>query len=239
MNTIDKNTYRAYINPTNIQETEEKTVDVPMHERPINAMNLNWRENIPSTLETRSIQVLAENWTKYPDIFEKFQQCEDKHQFLDILNIEFPLAELCAHIDEDVFWKRMVRHRWYNYFPTAAKSKKWIQIFLEKHLSETLESMKPAEYDAEQMQQLAELCGKNVETLFVHQLQPATVAGAVDHIPFDVVLINLPELRKIDLTFDIKNVETNFGLGCTNLSDNDIKNLAKGLEGSYELKEFR
>jgi hypothetical protein len=236
MNTVDKNTYRAYINPANIPADDDS--DIPMHQRPINAINLAWKVTIPESLEAASIRVLAENWTTYPDIYAKFQQCEDQRTFLDILSIDLPLSDLCAHIDEDAFWKRMVRHRWFFYSPMGVKGKKWIQIFLEKHLAEQLENMKPADYEVEVAQQLAELCAKNVETLMVRYLQPAAI-GTVDHIPLDVFLTNLPELRKIDLTYDVKNVDTNFTLGATNLSENDIKNLAKGLECCMELKEFR
>lgn len=60
-----------------------------------------------------------------------------------------------------------------------------------------------------------------------------------DHIPFDIILPNLNELRKLDLTYDVKSISTNFYLGCSTISQNDIKNLTAGLEKCYELRDFR
>lgn len=113
-----------------------------------------------------------------------------------------------------------------------------LKIYLEKHLSEALENLKPVDYTQEKLQQLLELCSPHVNELNVNQLQPGTNNHG-DHIPFDNILSNLSELKVINLTYDVKSVGKNYVLGCSNISDNDIKLLTHGISRCYELQEFQ
>lgn len=98
--------------------------------------------------------------------------------------------------------------------------------------------MKPTDYDSETILGFIELCSPHVEHLKINELQPS-MNDNFDHIPFDVILPNLNELRVLDLTYDVKSISTSFYLGCSTISQNDIKNLTAGLEKCYELRDFR
>lgn len=232
-NTVSQNTYRAYINP---QQKLLEASDAPQRNCLLNGINLEWDTKYPDTLRCMCIKKIAENWQDYP-IFAEITDVEDKNYLLDIIDVNIPIKDLAAHITEDVFWKRCFQHRWRNFFPQLV-TKPWISMYMEKYLSETLENQKPIDYNEESMQCLLDVCAPHLENLQINQLQPA-MDDQNDHIPMDFILTNLTELRKIDLTYDLKNIGTQFFLGCSNISKNDIKTLASGLEKCYELLEFR
>lgn len=41
------------------------------------------------------------------------------------------------------------------------------------------------------------------------------------------------------MTYDCKTIQTQFYLGCSIITENDIKYFVRGLERCYELREFR
>uniref|UniRef100_A0A336MCA9 CSON014907 protein n=1 Tax=Culicoides sonorensis TaxID=179676 RepID=A0A336MCA9_CULSO len=226
--TIDINVYKAYINTSSIRQEQNG----------INAIDLHWETT--ESLKDLCIRILAENWNNQPifSVVDAFP--EDQRQLLDSLDVStLKLNDLVTHIQaDDGFWKRCFIARWPNFVLTNTNGKKWIRIFLEKHLSESLENMKPANYTTEQMQQLIDLCVPHVEELKINHLQPGTTDSHGDHIPLDYILSNLSELKIVNLTYDVKSVGKNFVLGCSNISDNDIKLLTHGLARCYELQEF-
>lgn len=226
--TVDINVYKAYI--SGITSRRPKG---------INAMDLHW-ETV-ETLKDICIRTIAEHWATYP-IFEAIEFLEDKRQLLDSIDVSNPnlrLTDLCAFVkDDDAFWKRCFMSRWPNFILSTVHDKKWIQIYLEKHLAENLERMKPSEYNRDNVQQLMELCSPYVQELNVNQLQPGSNEKS-DHIPFDFVLSNLAELKKIEITYDTKSVGKYYQLGCSNITDNDIRSLVYGLARCYELQEFQ
>lgn len=166
----------------------------------------------------------------------------DRNYLLDILSLDIPVADLSTKIQEDVFWERFFMSRWPQYCPQT-RNRPWIKVFMEKYLAEKLENMKSDDYEEERLVQLLELCASHVENLIINQLQPTMASLESEHndhvVPMNIVLSNLPELRKIDLTYDLKNVGTNFYLGCSNISANDIKSLSEGLAKCFELQDFR
>lgn len=109
---------------------------------------------------------------------------------------------------------------------------------MERHLKDILETMKPSEYEEEAMMEILELYSPYLETLTVHNWQPPP-KYEIHHIPLDIVIKNLTELRRIDLSINFKDVGDDFGVGCSNLSDKDIDSLATGIENCYDLLEFR
>lgn len=119
--------------------------------------------------------------------------------------------------------------------------KPFMNLFLERFCSETLETMKPSEYDSENVMNFMEMCSPYVENLRIEKLQPALneEQNHYDHIPFNIILSHLYELRKIDLSFNVKDIGTQFFLGCSSISQIDFKYLAEGIEKCYELREFR
>lgn len=227
-NTLDFNTYRAYFCSRHLSRDENRQVD---------GINLEWDTCYPEPLKTLCLNTIANNWLSIP-FFRQIPLCEDRHFLLDLLDLNFPLENLCARIRSDAFWKRAFVNRWRNCYPVNVDGKPWIRVYLEQHVKETLESMKPNDYDQESVQKLVDLCSLHVKELKLDQLQPSTNDNT-DHIPLDLVLSNLRELRKVDITYDVKNAGHNFYLGCGSITEKDIKLMTQGIERCYELTEFR
>lgn len=154
------------------------------------------------------------------------------------MDVNYRLEDICAHIQSDIFWKRAYQSKW-KILPGNMDQKPWINLYLERFCSNTLEMMKPSEYDAENILNFIELCSPFVENLKIERLQPSQNEDNHDHIPFNVILPNLNELKIIDLTFSVKDIGTQFFLGCSSISQNDLKFLVAGIEKCYELREFR
>lgn len=227
-NTLDFNTYRAYFCSRHLSRDENRQVD---------AINLEWDTCNPEPLKTLCLNTIANNWLSIP-FFRQIPLCEDRHFLLDLLDLNFPLENLCARIRSDAFWKRAFVNRWRNYYPVNVDGKPWIRVYLEQHVKNTLERMKPNDYEQESVQKLVDLCSLHVKELKLDQLQPSTNDNT-DHIPLDLVLSNLRELRKVDITYDVKNAGHNFYLGCGSITEKDIKFMTHGIERCYELTEFR
>ena len=166
--------------------------------------------------------------------------CENRCLLADILDVEtLPLTELCAHVKDDAFWKRMFKAKWPNMLNNTTNGKPWIEIFIEMYLAESLENMKPSEYNIEKMKSLIELCSPFVNCLKINHLEASTESNEPtnDHIPFDVILERLNELKCLSITYDCKTVGTQFYLGCTTITDNDSNMFVRGLAHT-DLREF-
>lgn len=229
-NTVSKNTYKAYIVTDGNPLASQKGVHV------LRSTDLEWDTHYPETLRTLCIKKIAKCWPEQP-IFREITDIEDRNYLLDIIDVDTPIKDLAAHIQEDVFWKRCFRNRWSNYYPPVIQ-RPWINVFMEKYIAETIEQMAPSEYVEDDVLAVLEVCGPYLECLRINQLQPA-MDEQNDHIPLNFVLSNMSQLREIDITYDLKSIGTQFFLGCSNISKNDIKWLASGLEKCYELQVFR
>lgn len=89
-----------------------------------------------------------------------------------MLDCNIPL-QICINIHTDSFWKRMFLSKYKNHYTNTTKGKKWIQIYLELHLSETLQNLKPNEYHVEKIKQLLEICNPFIEKLKLNYLEPS------------------------------------------------------------------
>ncbi|KAL1374371.1 hypothetical protein pipiens_018117, partial [Culex pipiens pipiens] len=227
-NTLDINTHRAYFCEHQLSSDANRHVD---------GINLDWDTCNPQPLKILCLNTIANNWLTIP-FFHEIPLGEDRHFLLDLLDLSFPLENLCARIRSDAFWRRAFVNRWKTYYPIDVDEKPWIRVYLEKHISEMLENLKPADYEQEIVQKLVDLCSLHVRELRIDHLEPPTNENG-DHIPFDLILSNLRELRKVNITYDVKNAGNNFYLGCATITDKDIKLMTQGLERCYELTEFR
>lgn len=161
--------------------------------------------------------------------------CENRCLLADILDVEnLPLQELCNHIRDDAFWQRMFKAKWPEQFDSIV-GKPWVEIYIEKFLSETLENLKPSQYNVEKMKSLIELCSPFVKCLKINQLEAALDTN--NHIPFDIVLEHLNELKVFSIAFNVRTIGTNFYLNCTSITNNDIAKFIQGLSHT-DLKEF-
>ncbi|XP_037038153.1 dynein regulatory complex subunit 5 [Bradysia coprophila] len=226
-NTVSRNTFKAYVN---VKHSKEKST---IH---LNAINLDWDANNIDSLRIMCIKSIAEHWQEYP-IFSDIPNVEDRNYLLDIVDTQIPIGILASHIAEDVFWRRCFTDKWTNFHPSVV-DKPWITIFMEKYFSEIIERLKPGQYNEEEMQNILDVCAPHLVTLRTNELQPA-LDDENNHIPFDFILSNLPQLKYIDLTFDLKSIGQNFYLHCSSISRNDIQSLASGIKKCYELVGFR
>jgi hypothetical protein len=132
----------------------------------------------------------------------------------------------------------MFKAKWPNLFNNSTNGKNWIEIYVEKFLAESLENLKPSEYSVEKMKSLIELCSPFVNSLKISHLEALTDTNeSEDHIPFDIVLEHLNELKSVSITFDCKTIGTQFYLGCTIITNNDINKFTRGLAHT-DLEEF-
>lgn len=232
-NNVDQNTYKAYISRSKYDRNDF----VNLNQRPIDTFSLKWDDNNPEPLSTICIRIIAKYWSKWP-IFKQIQAKEDQHFLLHILDVQHPLSLLCETIHSDIFWKRCFQSRWTNFYPHSLELRPWISLYIERFLGETLESIKPSDWNDSEMIQLALVCSPYVHRLSVGQLCLA-INEDNDHIRIDTVLRKLDKLCVLELSYSIKSIGTEYILGCSNLSQNDIKWLSVGLETCNELVEFR
>lgn len=165
---------------------------------------------------------------------------ENRSLLADIIDFEsLQLTELSTHIKVDALWKRMYAAKWP--MTTNHICRPWIELYMEKYLSESLENLRPIDYNVEKVQNLIELCSPFVNYLTINHLEamPSHDHDSLnDHIPFDVVLEHLIELKSLSITYDCRTIGTQFYLTCTNITDNDIKKFTRGLCHT-DLKEFK
>jgi Ran GTPase-activating protein (RanGAP) involved in mRNA processing and transport len=117
----------------------------------------------------------------------------------------------------------------------------WIELYIERFLGESLENLKPTEYNIEKVKALIELCTPFVRNLTIDHLEVAPMVendSINDHIPFDIILEHLNELKSLSITYDCKTIGTQFYLSCTNISDNDLKKFVSGLSHT-DLEKFK
>lgn len=117
----------------------------------------------------------------------------------------------------------------------------WIELYMEKYLAEQLENLRPVDYNVDKTKNLIELCSPFVNCLTIDHLEagpPPYNDCLNDHIPFDIILENLNELKSLSITYDCRSIGTHFYLTCTNISDNDITKFTRGLCHT-DLREFR
>lgn len=247
-NTIDKNFYLAYIRKENALKSSGQKLD---------SVNLNWDLNFPESLVEICIKTIAENWRSknfydtfssvkllklfagFP-LFNEIIVCENRCFLADILDVEcLPLEKLCNHVKDDAFWKRMFNSKWPSLKNNTTKGKPWIEIYIEKYLSESLEKLRFSEYNVEKIKNLIELCSPFVKCLRITHLEASTESNdpTADHIPFDIILEHLNELKSLSISYDCKTISTFFYLGCTTITENDISKFVRGLTHT-DLHEF-
>lgn len=241
-NTINSNTIIAYINRNETEQIDRsssekltKVTDI----KQINAVDFEWKNiQCPATLRDVCLKQISSNWREQPR-FNDIENVEDKNMLLDLIDVRIPLKTLTQYIDDDVFWRRCFQYHWPNYYPVS-RSRPWINLFIEKYLTNKIEFLKPINFDEEEFKMLLDICSPYVNILEIKQLQPS-LSESNYHIPMVQVLSNLRELHCIDLSFDLKSNGgmNEYFLGCTNISRQDAESLANGLEKCIDLIEFR
>ncbi|XP_055382808.1 dynein regulatory complex subunit 5 [Condylostylus longicornis] len=225
--TVDVNVFKAYCEESNLPEN---------YSNRINALNLDWNIEQPKTLRHLALDEIIKNWENDPKYF-RLTEPEDIIYFVENLNINLPLKILTVYVHDDIFWKRCFLHKWRNVYPYLNEKRPWISLYCEKYLAEYLQKLDPCDYDQESISNLLEVLGPYIYKLDIDYLQP-TLAERSDHIPFDFILSNLPELRYFRITFDTKTIGIHYNLGCCTPSRRDALHFCRGIQKCYELEYF-
>ncbi|XP_073941886.1 dynein regulatory complex subunit 5-like isoform X1 [Choristoneura fumiferana] len=251
---ISFNTYLAYKPPSNLEPI-----------RKIVPENFDWDVNHPKSLVVICIEKLSENWMGYPTLDKLITK--DRELFLQILDTNVPLQILVDNIKNDIFWKRYYKSKWSD-SPVITNDKRWINVFMEKYYAEILENMNPRQYDPEKVTFLVKLCGPYIQSLSIRSLTPSDIpiqrtispemADLIttqqqsdtkllkkneiltrDHISLHAALGSLTNLVELHITFQLRFIGTEYRKDQFQFTNNDAKNLARGLEKCGQLKILR
>ncbi|KAJ0181073.1 hypothetical protein K1T71_003158 [Dendrolimus kikuchii] len=252
---IKFNTYLAY-KPTENFESHRKLKSEDFH----------WSQRHAKTLVSICIEKLAENWMGFPKLEELVPK--DREHFLRVLNTEVPLHILVENIKSDIFWKRCYNTKWSDQ-PLTPDGKKWINIFMEKHFADILENMNPRLYDPEKVTDLVKLCGSYIQSLSIRSLVPSDIPlqritspemvdlvtsqshndkqtlfknseiVSRDHISLHAALGSLTNLVELHITYQQKFTGVEYRKDQYQFTNNDAKNLSRGLEKCGQLKVLR
>ncbi|XP_034840836.1 uncharacterized protein [Maniola hyperantus] len=252
--TISKNTYLAYKGSGGIER-----------DRKLKSENFEWNSNHPKSLVSICIAKLSDNWIGLPKL-EDFI-AKDREFFLQILSTDVPLQILADNIKSDIFWKRCYYTKW-SHYPADGELKPWINIFMEQHYADFLENMNPRHYDPEKVKNLVKLCGPFIQSLSIRSLIPVDLpdqrntspemVGIIsgqrqanklqiknsetmtrDHVSLHAALGSLTNLTEIHITFQQRFVAVEYRRDQFQFTNNDAKNLARGLENCALLKSLR
>ncbi|XP_037964390.2 protein NLRC3 [Plutella xylostella] len=252
---INVNTYLAYTAPDNLES-----------DRKIKGEDFNWDANHPKTLVSLCIEKLSEDWKGSPNLQELISK--DREFFLQTLNTEVPLQILVDNISSDIFWKRCYKSKWLD-SPVVNDEKKWINVFMGRYYAEYLENLNPRQYDPEKITTLVKLCGPYIQSLHIRSLIPSDLpmqrivspemADLVtsqnsndkkvqpklnepisrDHISLNAALGSLNNLSELHITYQLRKIGVNYRRDQFQFTNNDSKNLARGLEKISSLKILR
>ncbi|XP_055908312.1 dynein regulatory complex subunit 5 [Eupeodes corollae] len=227
---LDINVYKAYFTS---DSQNSKNSPASLKAKP--SLETDSKILEPKTLRLLALDKIVDNWIEMP-IFNEITKQVDRNYVVDNLPMNIPLKISSVHIKDDFFWRKCYQHRWKT-LPIDVGNRSWIDVYMEKHLQEYLENVNISDYDQESVQTILDISAGYIKRLEIDFLQPS-MGEINDHIPLDIILSNLPDLRSLRVTYCTKTIETNFYLGCSSFSRNDITTFALGLSNCSELQEF-
>lgn len=188
------------------------------------------------TLQEICLKCIARSFEENPRTIT-LESVSNRNYFLSELNAGNDLLVVSEFVKDDLFW-RSEYEKLYGPRCCATAPGKWIQVFMEMHLREWLEKLRPTEYDEEGAMERLHLYAPYVENLTMTDFLPPP-KHEIHHIPLNVIVQCLGKLQTIDLSVNIKNAGDDFSDSCSNLSNKDIDALASGLGSSKILREFK
>ncbi|CAH2100108.1 unnamed protein product [Euphydryas editha] len=252
---VNRNTYFAY---KSYENTESK--------RKLKSENFEWDSNHPQSLVKLCIEKLSVNWTGTPKLEELI--AKDREFFLQVLKTDIPLQILVDNVKSDSFWKKCYYSKWSEY-AIDENYKPWINIFMERHYADILENMNPRQYDPEKIKNLVKLCGPYIQSLSIRSLIPTDIqekrnvspemaelitgqrdnvnkitshcseSPTRDHISLHAALGSLSNLTELYITFQLRFIGIEYRRDQFQFTNNDAKNLARGLQNCVQLKVLR
>ncbi|KAM8703799.1 hypothetical protein ACLKA7_008433 [Drosophila subpalustris] len=232
-------TTKAYFNPKDVKLPKVNSKSLSqIQAEPSNANEC--QANEAKSLRHLVLDAIVSNWSELP-LYRQLRRREDRNYLLSQLDAQLPLQLLSSHIRDDFFWRRCYELRW-RLAPLQARGRErhWINIYMERHVQEFIENMQTGDYEQDgNVQTALDICAAYINQLEINLLQPAPAdSESNDHIPLDYLLSNLPDLRRLRLSYSTKTAGVNYQIGCNQLTPRDILLLAKGLSQCHELRKF-
>ncbi|KAH8311864.1 hypothetical protein KR044_008318 [Drosophila immigrans] len=196
--------------------------------------------NEAKSLRHLVLDAIVSNWSELP-LYRQLPRRQDRNYILSQLDTQLPLQLLSTHIRDNCFWRRCYELRWrLATLQPRGRERRWINIYMERHVQEFIENMQTGDYEQDgNVQTALDICAAYINQLEISLLQPAPGdSESNDHIPLDYLLSNLPDLRRLRLSYSTKTAGINYQIGCNQLTPRDILLLAKGLSQCHELRKF-
>ncbi|XP_011313832.1 T-complex-associated testis-expressed protein 1 [Fopius arisanus] len=244
--TISKNVIEAY-------RCSGQTLLLEPENRSIRAENETWDESLVSDLKTLALRALLKLWPHMP-VLEELPSPVDRDALLELLPADLPFEIIIQKIPYEYYWSRAAKARWEHNNPNE-HGNSWRRLYCERHLTEYLESLENVESEKEECEALINLVQPYVSTLTIRSLQPSkypfkwsgdddedqcTAADfPVHHIPMDVIVPKLTELRELRLNFGMIYMNEGFEWRDFEFSVEDCLNLGKGIKNAKKMEKIR
>ncbi|KAL0850332.1 hypothetical protein ABMA28_012162 [Loxostege sticticalis] len=254
--TININTYLAYKQPESLEPS-----------RKIKSENLEWDYNHPKSLTSLCIEKISENWSGYPKL-GKFV-VKDREYFLRILNTDVPLQILVDNIKSDIFWKRSYSSRWSDspiisngrrwinvylerhyadilenmnprhYDPEKVNT--LVKLCGPYIQSLSIRSLVPTDIPVQRTTspEMADLVTSQRSNGNKTEVKRSGDVMSRDHISLHAALGSLTNLVELHITYQLRNISVDYRRDQFQFTNNDAKNLSRGLEKCGQLKILR
>jgi len=226
----------------NLQEAPETQIT-----RRIIAEDPKWTLSTVPLLSEICQKTIVKNFKKYP-ILDELPDDKQKKIVLDALPVNLPLSVTTNLIEDENYWKRVVKARWPLLIPDQSENStgtdNWKQLFFENHFKNICEFYLPSEDEEDRLTKngvekpkntadiiaLAKLTYNYIENLDIDQLLPsATNDQCNDHLNFEKVLPHLQKLKSLQLSYQVKNCGMNFEWRLFEFTETDCHSLSKGI----------
>ncbi|KFQ40586.1 T-complex-associated testis-expressed protein 1, partial [Mesitornis unicolor] len=215
-----------------------------------------WSLATVSHLTELCLQHIIDNFENNPILNHLLP--EHQRKVLDRLPTGLPLAVTANLIHNEDYWKRCCTERW-QVCDISNYGNRWKQMFLERHLESILKSFIPNTTDPNQVLDLIPLCKDYVRKLEVDQFLPPVKVDqkeemndlshtgsdsgldevSVHHYDLGALIIALPHLEELHLTYGVKDCGMNFEWNLFRFTYQDCSNLAVALKMCHNLKVFK
>ncbi|KAG8345869.1 hypothetical protein TRVL_03297 [Trypanosoma vivax] len=162
---------------------------------------------------------------------------------IERLSTDLPLDVVVARVDCDKYWRRCCEARWsYGQLCEQSNGKlvicersSWKQFFLERALRDFLMGLSSPHPSDVESQQLEKLCHTTKEYVYSVDL-PCQVT----HLDlYNDVLLHMPHVEHLRLTYGVSNVGTNFEWGMIGFTEEDALGMRYVLKKYMPLRSIR
>lgn len=191
--TVSIDTFKAYFDSSNVRlpKIENLSSEVPVEDQVkqvkslrhlvLDAIVSNWSGKKSVKRKRREYwAIIIPMFAELP-LYRQLRRRQDRNYLLSQLDTQLPLQLLSSQIRDDYFWRRCYKLRWRLVSPqqvahTGARrqQRRWINIYMERHVQEFIENMQTGDYEQEgNVQAALDICAAYINQLEINQLQPA------------------------------------------------------------------